>query len=372
MASLKDFKLGRRSVLQSLALAAGSSALSNAAFSASSAPANYETANGTLDISTLPILDDVRQGHLRHILNLAAQPDGDWSHMMTAEQEQHGLASYRYQLGHLVYALGLTHYHHLPAAPGLFKRPMEQFIQKMQRHDVWRYWREESRSSLGFDPDLKEAREPWSDPVIKENIMYSGHLHAMAGMHAVLFDDDKYEQPKSLTLQRDRMWGGPEIFEYDFNSINDVLYKQMVEYDWLGIPCEPNMIFVICNQFPLLGFRFHDLRNGSNISDHATRNFRKAWADKGVMTEDGEVITFYQVRQQRIIPGDPGVSAHTGAMMNAWNRDVVRSVFPKEVYVGLRTAADGTRAPFEKNVVSQVKAALANGESVEKIEDKSQ
>src|SRR5262245_56003099 len=62
-------------------------------------------------------LDRLQAGHLRHLLNLASRPDGDWTHMMTAEVEQQGLASWRYQLSHFAYAMGIAHYHHLPAAP---------------------------------------------------------------------------------------------------------------------------------------------------------------------------------------------------------------------------------------------------------------
>ena len=36
--------------------------------------------------------------------------------------------------------------------------------------------------------------------------MYSGHVHAMAGMYDVLFNEDRYERPRSLSMQRDRMW----------------------------------------------------------------------------------------------------------------------------------------------------------------------
>ena len=32
------------------------------------------------------------------------------------------------------------------------------------------------------DPDLKKLREPWADPVVRENIMYSGHLLYMVAL----------------------------------------------------------------------------------------------------------------------------------------------------------------------------------------------
>ncbi len=315
-------------------------------------------------------LDRLQAGHLRHLLNLAAQPDGDWTHMMTAEVEQQGLASWRYQLSHFVYAMGLAHYHHLPAAPGLFREPMQRVITKMLRHDVWRYWYEESRSSPRFDPGITAPREPWADPVAKENIMYSGHVHAMAGLYDVLFNEDRYEQPGSLTMQRNRLWEGREAFEYDLGKLNAVIYRQMKDSGWLGIPCEPNLVFIICNQLPLLGLRFHDLRKGTELAPEATTQFRKAWQAKGLFGEGGRSITFYQVRQGRLVPGDPGVDAHTGSFMNAWNPAMVQQYFPARIKGGLRRAADGTLSPFPHSVLEKVATARASSAPVDGIEDR--
>jgi hypothetical protein len=47
---------------------------------------------------------------------------------------------------------------------------------------VWAYWFNTSLGGVVTDPDLKKLREPWADPVIKENIMYSGHLLYMVAL----------------------------------------------------------------------------------------------------------------------------------------------------------------------------------------------
>lgn len=259
------------------------------------------------------------------------------------EAGQEGLSAYRYQLAHIVYALGLAHYHRLPAAPCVFKNAMAAAIRKMLRRDVWGYWREASQSGPKIDPGITELRAPWSNPVAKENIMYSGHLHAMAGMFGVLFDDARFEQPGSLTIRHSPLYvGEEECYEYDFTSINDIIYWQMVENGWLGVACEPNCIFLVCNQFPMLGFRFHDIRKGTSIAHEASEGYRRAWRDRSALDRPGTMPMMLLQRQDILVPGGPATDAHTGAIMNAWNRDFVREHYRSQVYHALKRAADGT------------------------------
>lgn len=125
------------------------------------------------EISKLPKLTKEQCGHLRHFYNLASQPDGDWSSMGGASGQDHDEGSYRYQIAFMTYAAGAAHYHRLPALRSLFKTLMERLIAKMLRPDVWGYWYLTSHSGTLLDPDLKEMRKPWADPVCKENVMVS-------------------------------------------------------------------------------------------------------------------------------------------------------------------------------------------------------
>ncbi len=281
------------------------------------------------DAANMPLLTREQVGHLRHIRNLASQPDGEWTHMGIMDPGQEWVTAYRYQLASMAYTLGLAHFHRLPAAPGAFRRDFQNLMRKMLRYDVWSYWEHTSRSSTFLDPDIESLREPWRDPVVKENIMYSGHVHAMAGMYGVLFDDDLYEKPGALTMSfRPIFQSGAEEYPYDFGTLNHNLYWQMVESGYLGIPCEPNCVFLVCNQFPILGFRFHDHRKGTKIAEEVTRSYEAAWRQQGWLTESDEFVTFMRVRQNDLI----GVSnPWTASVMNAWNRDFVRGLFPMQV-----------------------------------------
>ena len=118
-----------------------------------------------------PALSRKQCGHIRHIHNLASQLDGEWAFMGTQEPGQEYDTAFRYQLAHMTYAIGATHYHRLPALRSVLKPLYEKLIKKMLHKTVWEYWYFTSQSGIKVDPDLKELRKPWGDPVCKENIM---------------------------------------------------------------------------------------------------------------------------------------------------------------------------------------------------------
>ena len=181
-----------------------------------------------IDISTYPKLDLKQAGHLRHFHNLVSQPDGEWRHFETSEVHQEFDDCIRYQLALMAYAAGAAHYHRLPALRGPFKSLMRQMIRKMLRREVWAYWFTSSHAGNFFNPDRTELRKPWVDPVIKENIMYSGHLLLMTSLYEMLFDDDEFKKPGGLTFHWDPLfWGlGHEDFVYDNRSLQKVILDQ--------------------------------------------------------------------------------------------------------------------------------------------------
>lgn len=123
-------------------------------------------------ISKLPKLTREQCGHIRHFHNLASQLDGEWG-LMGSQTGQDWDEAYRYQLAFMAYAVGATHYHRLPALRSVFRGLLQKLISKMLHRDVWGYWYLSSQSGSKLDPDLKELRKPWADPVCRENVMVS-------------------------------------------------------------------------------------------------------------------------------------------------------------------------------------------------------
>jgi len=297
-------------------------------------------------IHSLPILDDAQAGSLRRIHELAAQLPDDWSGMMGQSTLQEDFGSLRFQLAYMSYALAVTHVHRLPAAPVAFHGAFNSLIQKMLSPDVWMYWHYVSTGKGPFNKSLGDLPAEW-DPVVKDNIMYSAYIQSMALLYHYLFRDDRYAAPGALTFSINSLfWGeGGKHFAYDERSLNQHLYWGMAERGFLGIACEPNCVFQICNQVPIWGFRFHDLVYGGDVAKEVTDGYLKAWREfGGVLTPDGHFNMMVLELERTVIspPERPWVDFWMGALMHAWNPELVERQYPTLLRSWLMDGPDGT------------------------------
>jgi hypothetical protein len=281
-------------------------------------------------------LDREQLGHVRHFDNLSRNQRNDWSLMQGKGMGQEDFGGYRFQLAYMAYALALTHRHRLPAAPGLVQPMIQRLIGKILEPEVWLYWRDVSRGGAPFNAHLVDRLgEEWN-PVGRDNIMYSAYVQSMASLHDYLFGDDRYAQPDSLTFRHwSPFWGGPEKqFAYDRDSLNDHLYWLMVENGYIGVACEPNCVFQICNQPAILGFRLHDLITGGALAVEVVEGYERAWADFGRLDADGHYNMMVLEDSRKVRPnesGAPWVDAWCGALMNMWNSEFVRRNYPRQI-----------------------------------------
>ncbi|KRE86027.1 hypothetical protein ASG75_10865 [Rhodanobacter sp. Soil772] len=311
----------------------------------------------------LDALTTQQVGHLRHFENLSLQPANDWSLMKGIGTGQDDFGAYRFQLAYMAYALAITHVHRLPAAPGAFKPIFERLIAKLLLPETWLYWRDVSRGGSIFNAHLKDQYiEEW-DPVVRDNIMYSAYVQSLTLLYNVLFDDDRYAQPDAITFEHwSYFWGGDgHRFHYDQNSLNEHLYWKMVESGYLGVACEPNCIFQICNQPAILGFRMNDLLTGGNLAEEVTRGYEQAWTQFGRLGDNGHYHVMLSEDTRTVRPNlaqAPWVDAWCGALMNMWNGDFVRAHYPQQLADLLLQEPDGTlsvksapRPPINGHVV---------------------
>ncbi|KAK3117725.1 hypothetical protein LTR53_000654 [Teratosphaeriaceae sp. CCFEE 6253] len=297
-----------------------------------------------VDISTYPKLSPEQAGHLRHFHNLAAQLDGAWHHMGSQEPLQEFLDAYRYQLATMAYACGVAHYHRQPLLRSVYKPLMRRLIHKMLCRDVWAYWFNTSLGGVRTDPSLKELRVPWADPIVRENIMYSGHLLLMVSLYAMLFDDDEFEKEGSMVFDWNPLFFGlgPEKFCYDTQSLQKAILKEMERNGWVGVCCEPNMVFVVCNQFPMIAMRYNDVRHSTHTIDDVLPKYKSAWVGKGGMVRDNGLFPDAWLEKQDFVlnAADPGWTAWAAAFMNTWNSELLRGMYEKQS-LGYLTKTDG-------------------------------
>lgn len=279
-------------------------------------------------------LDDKQAGSLRRILDLANRLPDDWSGMLNKSSLQEDFGALRFQLAYMSYALALTHMHRLPAAPVVFKKPFQQLIEKMLSPDVWTYWHYVSTGNGPLNKSLGELPATWN-PVHDDNIMYSAYIQSMALMYHYLFDDAKYAEDGAISFKIEPYyWGdGGECFTYDEKSLNDRIYWQMVEKGYLGIACEPNCVFQVCNQPAILGFRLHDIIYGGDTAKEVTDGYLKAWSDFGVADENGHFNIVVLEREQMLIQREPMAWGDfwLGSLMNMWNSETVKTNFPAQI-----------------------------------------
>jgi len=300
----------------------------------------------TLDLQARG-LDALQRGHLHHFDKLSRLPTNDWSLMGGRSIGQDDFGAYRFQLAYMAYAVALTYLHRMPAAPGLFKPLFRRLFDKLLLPEVWLYWRDVSRGGSVFNRHLSDQYQEEWDPVRRDNIMYSAYVQSLALLYSYLFDDSELAKPGAITFKHwSYFWGGePKVFAYDENSLNEHLYWLMVQSGFLGVPCEPNCIFQICNQPALLGFRLHDLRHGGTRAQEVTQAYEAAWRQFGRIGDNGHYHVMLAADTKVVRPNlgrAPWVDAWTGALMNMWNRDFVHANYPRQVGELVTRGIDGT------------------------------
>lgn len=75
----------------------------------------------------------------------------------------------------------------------------------------------------------------------------------MISLYAMLFDDDTFEKENALVFNWNPIFFGmgPESFVYSRETLQAAIIDEMEKNEWKGVCCEPNCVFVVCNQFPV-------------------------------------------------------------------------------------------------------------------------
>jgi hypothetical protein len=309
------------------------------------------------DPANYPALSTQQTGHVRHMINLANQLDGDWS-MMGEADTVYALTfnAYQFQIAFAAYALAVTHSHYAPAHRDLYHDTSVRLIKKMIYKDVWDYWAhfskfeftgtEEDGAGLAYTEDDWYG---WIDPNIKKNIMYSGHLLQMVGLHEMLFDDRRYDEGGSLTFQFAPIQYGqsPIEIKYDHDRLAKVIYDQFVEDDFRGIECERNAVYTECNQHPILGLMHYDFKHATSFAPVVQREFKKTIEKRHYVSPETHTTMYYlNVKQDKVVPATYAWSdGWNGHAHHVWDKQLIESIYPHQRKLYIPSMLEG--APGE-------------------------
>lgn len=302
-----------------------------------------------IDPATYQQIGTDEMGLLRWYLSVSDDPLDDFSKIKSYEDAQFYLSSYRYSIAFMTYFFALEQYHKLPAWREYLQPRMDRLIQKMLQKQVWQYWAERSKGVDFLEPLLNTPYPEQHDPVGDQNIMYSGHLGHMIGLYEMLYHDLKWSAPGSIVFT----WSDTEQYVYDNNSLQKVMYDQMMNNSYHSIECEPNAVFGECNQHPILSFMLYDKVHGTSYADARELFLDFFLKNMFINPVTHETVLLYLVKQKTTISQEfcsfgNGLSLITvplawlgqivvnssvsngwnGAFMHVWEPDLIERHYP--------------------------------------------
>lgn len=211
----------------------------------------------------------------RYLLDLSLQPidrfEG-FSHI-----EQYLLSALRYQLNYICYALAQAQYNYTPAFTGYLTEAQANTIEKMRDKRVWGYWAHECL--VGY--------QRWNpDPMVFANVMYTGFYGVMIGIFETL-NDRRFSEPGALTLK----WNDKTEYRYEFSSLCEAIVHNMnISSHGPLYPCEPRLIYPMCNAFSLATLLMHDRLHGTEFGADRTEQMAEAYRKHNYLRSDNRFL----------------------------------------------------------------------------------
>ncbi len=223
------------------------------------------------------------------------------------EKGQLALKSYRYQLAFMGYAIAAA-----AAKTPAYREPYQKMLKKTIEMMV-------DKRTWDFVKTYWEKHPAFPDPVVYENIMYSGHLAQLLVLYQALFNDDTYDK-KGF----DFVWDEQTKIHYTTRKLLEVMKKQADEEPSGGIPCEPDLVFAPCNQHPQLAFLLYDRMKGTKFSQCALKWKKFLQTEFPYKdTKKGIFKAHYNRHTKMFLPAmSPALDGWTYAWMYPWTDDL--------------------------------------------------
>ncbi|MGE0295255.1 hypothetical protein [Pseudonocardia sp.] len=215
---------------------------------------------------------------LRYVLDLALQPHESWHGFFFVRPEQFREGAVRYQLNFISYTAAMFQYSCAPAFTGYVAEAQRNAIAKMLCRPVWSYWAlENAWGNLRRNPD----------PIINDNVMYSGYLGLMLGLYETVTGDRRYHEPGCLRLR----WNTHRTFDHDFGTITDAMVDNFGRSRLGQYPCEPNWIYPMCNTFAVNTLLVYDRLQHTDHAEPVLQAVRRGYDNGEFCEPDGRLTT---------------------------------------------------------------------------------
>lgn len=189
----------------------------------------------------------------------------------------------RYEIADLAYAAALLGLQ-TPSYKQVAESIMYDSILRMIQQPVWQY--------IELFDDFK-SQTTYPDPVAYKNIMYSGHLVQILTMFEAIFLNDTFSSMGWDFLWTDPVTRACTMIHYNTSLLIDRVFQQSLAYGIGGVPCEPDSIFVICNNYPQNGWLLYDNLRQSNYTVLSIPSWHKTVKTHGINRHDREFIGNY-------------------------------------------------------------------------------
>jgi len=207
----------------------------------------------------------------RWCYELALQPIDEFEGFEWGEQF-HGGTCVRYQLNYLGWALSEYAVNSIPNAPTEIELVLRNLMLKQTDLRVWGYWRTLNLiGNLNADPD----------PLVKDNIMFSGFTGDQLNMYEAATGSDFFDQPGSLTF----VWKDGRTFSYDHHSWMAEVKKNFEAGRSTFFPCEPGWAFAACNTIGAQAVLGYEVLHGGSMWTDLEPAWRKNLDDEYLMPD---------------------------------------------------------------------------------------
>ncbi len=180
----------------------------------------------------------------------------------------------RYQVNGVGNSLAYFQANYVPAYPSLYGQAQRNVIEKAQDIRAWGYWFGENFfGNLKLNPDPIKGGK-W------DNIMF-GAFFALQVAHyeATNQDDHRYDQPGAFRF----VWRDGRVFSYSLKDIVEYASEAHMNSPLTLYPCEPNQIYMVCNQRGAAGVQAYDYMHGTDYWHRMAQRWTKALDDEFMM-----------------------------------------------------------------------------------------